>query len=262
MNKKILLGIILGITCLTIILIVVFKIKIKYNKLIISEDKWNSIINNRDLSTNISLENIKFNDYELIIDNDNNVIYYSIVDSSNKYNPSISYNTNKKVKIVVNDNMSNDKLDKTDDLKIMIYNDKEYRIYSLVITNYPTLNVIYENSDDIKNKAIIKLELFDNHVDSPQRIIKSDGKFRVIEKDKKYSFSLFKQSLGNNKRENHISIFGMEKKDEYIITKVDNTDNHEKYVLVFINNKNIGLYSFGPKEKEVNRFERNKENNK
>lgn len=262
MNKKILLGIILGITSLIIILIIVFKIKIRYNKLIISEDKWNNIISNREMSTSISLEKIEFNDYELIIDNENNVIYYSIVNSSNKYNPSVSYDTNKKVSIAINDNISDDKLDQTDDLKIMIYNDKEYRIYSLVVTNYPTLNVIYEKSDDIKNKAIIKLELFDNHVDSPQRIIKSDGKFRIIEKDKKYSFSLFKESLGNNKRENHISIFGMEKRDEYIITKVDNTDSPEKYVLVFVNNKYIGLYSFGPKEKEVNRFERNKENNR
>ena len=263
MNKKWLLISILGISVLTIIIILVLTHKTKYNKLIVSEEKWNNIISDRINSTSIELESIKFNDYNLLIDNENSIIYYSVVNTKNKYNPSIKYSTNKKTSIVINDSITDEKLEQTGVLKIMIYNDNEYRIYTLVATNYPILNMIYNENTNNKTKIPIEIELFDNHIDSPQRIVKSTGKLRVINENREYSFSLIKESLGHNKRENHISIFGMGKRNEYVIKKVNNTNMNEKYVQVFINNKYNGLYSFGPKdERRIDNFERNRENNK
>ena len=262
MNKKWLLGIILVLTCLAITIILVLNSNTRYNKLVVNEKKWNSIISNRTESTSIKIDNIKFNDYNLIIDENNSVIYYSVVNSSKKFNPSIKYKTNNKASIAINDKISDEKLEQTDSLKIMIYNEKEYRIYTLVATNYPTLNVVYKNNNDINRKVPIELELFDNHIDSPQRFIKSDGKFRIIEEDNLYSFSLFKQSPGDNKRENHISIFGMEQRDEYLLKKVNKTEEQGRYIKLFINNKYIGLYSLDPKEGGIDPFERNRENNK
>lgn len=142
----------------------------------------------------------------------------------------------------------------------MIYNNEEYRIYSLVVTNYPTLNVIYDESETKNNKTPIKLEIFDNHTNSTQRLLKSKGKFRVIEENNIYSFSLFMESLGNNKRDNHISIFGMEKRDEYILKKAKDVTNDDKYVRLFINNEYFGLYSLSFKNKN-NIYEINKANN-
>ena len=261
MNKKWLLGIILVLTCLAVVLILLFRSNTRYEKIIVSEDNWNSIISNRTLSTSIKIESIEFNDNNLLIDEENSVIYYSVVNSSRKYNPSIKYDANTDVSIVVNNKLSDEIIDETDAIKIMIYNDKEYRIYSLVATNFPTLNVVYEN-DDINRKVPITLELFDNHIDSPQKFLKSEGKFRIIEEDNLYSFSLLKQSPGKNKRDNHVSIFGMEPRSEYIIHKVDNTNEPGKYVRLFINNKYKGIYSLDPKEGEIDNFERNRENNK
>ena len=261
MNRKKLLGIILVLTGLAIAIIIIPKLNIRYDKLVISSDKWNSIISGRNLSTGINIESIEFNDYNLLIDNDNSVIYYSIVDSSKKFNPRVKYKTNTKVSIVTNDGITDNKLEQTDSLKIMIYNDKDYRVYSLVVTNYPILNVIYKDNKDEKNKVVALLELFDNHTHSPQRVLKSDGKIRVIEENNIYSFELFRESLGNNKRKNHVSIFGMEKRDEYIIKKVDITNNEDRYIRLFINNKYSGLYSLGPKDK-INVHEQNKANNK
>ena len=263
MNKKLLFGVILILTCVTIVVIVLIKFNVRYNKLIINSNEWNSIINNRSISTSIALEDIEFNDYSLLIDNEHSIIYYSVVNSNKKYNPSVKYVTNNKTNIVVNDSITDAKLELTDSLKIMIYNDKEYRIYNLVVTNYPILNVIYKDVNNDKKKVSIELELFDNHVDSPQRVLKSDGYLRIINENQEYSFSLIKESLGHNKRENYISIFGMEKRDEYIIKKVDNSVNNERYVWLFINNKYNGLYSLGPKEeRRIDNFERNRENNK
>ena len=264
MNRKWLLGTILVLTSLAIVVILVLTSGTKYKKLIISEDKWNSIVGNKNMSTSISLKNIKFNDYNLLIDEENSIIYYSVVDVKNKYNPSVEYTINgKNIKIAFNNEISDEVLENTDALKVLLYDNNSYRIYNLVATNYPILNVNFSASEFGRKKIDIKLEIFDNHVDSPNRVVKSDGILRVIEEDKEYAFSLRKESLGHNERENHISIFRMDKQDEYLIKATDITEKQEKYVHFFINNKYKGLYTFGHNEgRRIDNFERNRENNK
>ena len=251
------------LTVLAIGVVLLLTSNTKYNKLVINSEKWNEIVSNRNMDTSISFQNIKFNDYDLLIDEENSIIYYSIVNSSNMYNPSIQYTTNnKKVKIAINNNISDDVFEQTDTLKIMLYNDNDYRTYSLVVTNYPLLSVIYKEEPKNNKKIDIELELFDNHVDSPQRLLKSDGKLKIVEENTEYSFSLIKESIGRNKRENHISIFGMEKRDEYTIKVANTVNDNERYVHFFINNKHVGLYTLEFKEGSMNNFERNRENNK
>lgn len=263
MNRKWLLGIILVLTVLVVITIVVLTSNTKYNKLIINEDKWNDIISDKNMTTSISLENIKFNDYDLLIDEDNSIIYYSVVNVKNKYNPSVNYSLkDNKLKIAINKEMSDESLEKTDDLKIMLYDDTSYRTYSLVVTSYPILNVTYTGEEN-KKKTDIDIYLFDNHIDSPGRVLKSDGKLKIIEDNQEYNLSLKKESLGHNKRDNYMSIFGMSKIDEYVLTATDKIDENKKYVQFFINNNYKGIYLFEPKEgRREDNFERNKENNK
>lgn len=263
MNKKRLLGIILVLTFLAIGIILLLTKSVKYNKLVISKEKWENIISNRNMNSKIKFQSIKFNDYELLIDEENSIIYYSMVNSSDMYNPSIQYNLiNKKIKIAINNNINNEVFEQTDIIKILLYNKNSYRIYSLVVTNYPILNANYLEDEKDNKKIDVELELFDNHVNSPQKLLKSEGKFNVIEENEEYSFSLIKKSVGRNKRENHISIFGMEKRNEYRLKKVNSIKDNERYVHLFINNKHIGLYSLGFMEGGINNFERNKENNK
>ena len=54
----------------------------------------------------------------------------------------------------------------------------------------------------------------------------------------------------------------MEKRDEYLIKVADTTDKNERYVQLFINNEYKGIYSFGHKDRKINNFERNRENNR
>ena len=258
MNKKWLLISILVFTIIIIGLILIFNRDIRYNKLIVNESKWNNIISNRKSSTSISLENIKFNDYNLLIDEENSILYYSITESSKKYNPIVNYKaSNKKIKIAVNEQITEEKIEQRKELKVIIYDENNYRIYTLVITNYPMLNIVYNGELNTKNRIDIKLELFDNYINSPQRLLKSKGRFKIIEDNKEYRFSLIKESLGHNERENHISIFGMEKYDEYTLKIVENYNESEKYVNLFINNKYVGLYLLSS-ERRADRIERNK----
>lgn len=263
MNKKRLFGIILVLTLLIIIIILIFNHKTKYNSFVIDEDEWNKIISDKASSTNISIKNIRFNDYSLLIDEENSIIYYSVVNVSNKYNPWINYNlSNNKYKLAINKKLSDEILEDNNSIKIMIYNDKEYRIYTLVATNYPILNISYEK-DTNKRKIDADIYIFDNYVDSTRRVLKSLGILRIIEEDKEYSFSLKKESLGHNERDNHISVFGMDKHNEYLIKATDTTNKIERYVQFFINNKYKGIYIFSNNEgRRVDNFERNKENNR
>ena len=263
MNKKRILTIILALTIFSIIIILVLTHKTKYNKLVITNDKWNNIINSRNISTDINIESIEFNDYNLLIDEYNSTIYYSVVDIKNKYNPSVKYKANKKVSIAINNIITDELLEKTNSLKIMIYNDIEYKIYTLVATNYPILNITYNETESNKRIFDIKLEIFDNYINSHQKVLKSDGILKIIEKDNEYSFSLKKESLGHNERNNHISVFGMEKQNEYLIKEADTTNEFNRYVQFFINNKYKGIYTFGHnEERRIDNFERNRENNK
>ena len=263
MNKKWIFKIILTLTIISIVIILVLTHKNKYNKFIVSNDKLNDIINSRNISDDIYLESIEFNDYNLLIDEENSIIYYSVVDLNNKYNPLIKYTANgKKIKIAFNKEMSDEVLEDTNTLKILIYDNNSYRIYTLVATTYPILNITYKKEEDNKRKVDVNIYIFDNHINSTRRFLKSDGRLRIIEENKEYSFSLKKESLGHNERENHISIFGMEKQNEYLIKVTDTTNENGRYVQFFINNKYKGVYSFGHNtERRIDSFERNKESN-
>ena len=264
MNRKWLLGIILVLTVIATIIIAVFSINTRYEKLVVDKETWNDLISHKTESTSINLEKIIFNDYHLLIDEESSIIYYSVVESSRKYNPSVEYKTtSKNGKIAFNEYISMEKFNETNTTKVVVYDDNSYHIYSLVVTDFPILNINYKEEMNISNKVEIELELFDNHVDSPQRTIKSEGELNMIEEGKEYRFSLRKESIGRNERENHISIFGMPKQDEYTLKQVSDYTHGGKYVQLFLNNKSVGVFAIAqPEGGPRDNFDRNRDNNR
>lgn len=223
----------------------------KYNSLSIDEKKWDSIISKREESLDVEIDNIRFNEYDLIIDNNNNKIYYSIVnENDSSYNPSVSYKTNDKVKLVIlKDELNENKIGEYE-FKIMIYNDSSYRIYSLLCTRFPILNITSKDqeNDSRKQSILMKMYFFDNLENSSNRIIKSDGILN-IENDSNYKMHLEVLSPGRNIRDNVISIMGMEPSSRYDLSKVKSLEEDEtmKYednnlIELFIDNKYKGIY--------------------
>ncbi len=247
MHKNWLFIIILFLTLAAILSISIVEKSTKYTKLVVSKDKWTSLINNKKLSTNISLNSIEFNDYNLLIDNENNIIYYSIVDTNTKYNPSVQYKGNEKLSVAINTNITDNSIEKTDKIKVLIYNDKEYRIYNLVTTTYPILNIKYSESINRKTNIPMSIELFDNNVNTLNKVIISTGKLKILEENKEYSLSLTRNSVGKDTKNNYISIFNMKQSNEYIIKEVNDNTKDVNCIKLFINNKYIGLYSFESK---------------
>ena len=254
MSRKKLLITVLIFTLLIIALIIVLNPSHEYNKLSISESKWNSIKKSRTESNSMVLTEIKFNDYKLIVDENNNALYYSLINNSqNKYNPNVSYSSNKSnVKLaILSDEITDEKVKSNYHFKIMIYDDKEYHVYDLKCTDLPILNISYNRNEDISQKSTPTMEmyLFDNLTNNLNKITISRGVVKMNEND--YMFSLHMLTPGKNKRDIPISLLNMKPSSDYILTKVDNIESNEEVqdidqkkhiVEVFMNNEYKGIY--------------------
>ena len=269
MNRKKLLITIIFLTIIIILLIAFLNSNKKYSSISISENKWNSIINDKVENNNLKLDLLKFNDYNLIIDNNKNTIYYSIVnESKTKYNPDVSFKTaDKNIKIaVLKDDITDEKVHNNYEFKIIIYNKSEYKIYKMFCTNFPVLNISFNKKMVNSTKNIpCEIYLFDNLSDIPNKITRSRGEIKKLE-DNSYRFSLIKMSPGKNERKNNISIFNMDPRSSYLLNPVNvenmesfdetgfNENNHQ--VELFINGEYIGLYNLGYNlEKKTNNNE-------
>ena len=238
-------------TVMVIILIVVLNPSHRFNNLSVSESKWDSIKKSRTENNNLVLEDIRFNDYKLIIDEKSNTLYYSLInDSSNKYNPKVEYDSNNNVKLaVLADEITDEKVKSNHQFKIMIYNEKEYHIYNLKCTDLPILNISYNQNDETnKNSVPMEIYLFDNLSNIPNKITISRGKLKI--NDDNYTFSLHMLTPGKNKRDNKLSILNMKPNSEYVLSKVnqdisqeDNLENKKHLVELFLNNEYKGVYS-------------------
>lgn len=263
-RKKILIPVII-FTVLVIFLIIVLNPSHKYSKLSVNESKWNSIKEARKENENLVLEDIEFNGYKLIIDKNNNTLYYSTINGSkNKYNPNVNYSANNKnIKLaILSDEITDEKVKSDYKFKIMIYDDKEYHIYNLVCTDLPILNIRYKEEVGDKQKNIpMDIYVFNNLANTPNRITVSNGKLKI--NNGSYIFSLNMTTPGKNIRDNKISLLNMKPNSDYILTAItnsneDNTEttnqnkkepkNHR--VELFINNEYKGIYSLGYVERE------------
>lgn len=261
MNRKRVIIPIIIFTAIIIFLIIFLNPSNRYNNISITESKWNSIKNARTENDNLVLEDIEFNDYNLIIDKNNNTLYYSLVnDSKNKYNPNITYRTvDKNVKIaILSDEITDEKVKSDYKFKLMIYNETEYHIYDLVCMDLPLLNIRYKEDVGDKQKNIpMEIYLFNNLSNTTNKITISNGKLKINEDN--YTFSLNKTSPGKNIRDNKISILNMKPNSEYILTAVThneetsaeeinesiNREPNNQRVELFINNEYKGIYSLG-----------------
>ena len=243
MKKRKILVFVIIFTMIIISVIIMNNPSHKYNNLSLSEDKWNSIKEVRTDNKNLVLQDIRFNDYRLIIDEKNNTLYYSLVnDSTNKYNPKVEYDSNSKdAKLVVlSDEITDEKVKNNYEFKIMIYSEKEYHIYNLKCTDFPILNFSY-NEEIVKKSIPMEMYLLDNLSNIPNKVTISKGK---IKKDREnYIFSLHMLTPGKNKRDNKISILNMRPNSEFILTPINNElENKINKVELFLNNEYKGLY--------------------
>lgn len=252
MNKKKILVILIFITAIILSLIILFNPIKKYKSLTISKEKWNNIISSRTENDFLRLVAINFNDYNVIVDEKNDLLYYSLInDSKEKYNPIIRYisNMDNSEIAILEDEITDEKVKSNYKFKIIIYNNKEYHIYNLICTDFPILNISYKMDVGARQKNIpMKMYLFNNLSIGGNRVTLSDGKIKLIENG--YVFLLEFLTPGKNIRENIISILNMKPSSEYILKATELNNSEEKNnnrVAFFINGEYQGIYNIMPK---------------
>jgi hypothetical protein len=158
----------------------------------------------------------------------------------------------------------------------MIYNKKNYRIYSLSLTTLPLINISYNSDKEIEkeNNTGIDFTLFDNQKGVSNRIIESKASIHLrgvssLSYPKKGYRIFLKDDNGDN---NHLNLLDLRKDDDWILYSAYNDPekirnvfasnlwyessaqvNHfnikngmqYKYVELFMNHHYWGLYALG-----------------
>lgn len=255
--------------------------KIKYNEIIISEEEYNELINNKTRIEDDVLTSIKFNNFDLYKSSNNVDIYYSLLDNNKRrYNPTIRYvSTLSKSNIAIVDGIISDEtIESNKKIKFVVYNNDSYREYTITCTTLPIMNIDYDKDIEFQLDTNYKMNmfLFDNKELVPNRYVTSQGniniKGKTISDKNSFNISLKQNSLGYNTRNNDISLLDMRKDNNYVLYSM--ADDQEmirnvlasriwfdgsakrnsfdlengmyfKYIELFVNGEYQGLYALG-----------------
>ena len=285
MSRKKLLILIIFITIVIGIIIAFMNYSTKFKKVLIDQTKWEEIISKRIENDDAKIEKIEFNGYSLIIDEEADKIYYSLInESSNKYSPDVDFEASSEEYslAILEDPITDAKIKESHEFKLMIYNNEYYHVYSLICTDLPMLNITFDKmvqrpkqaGDELLNektsqmsanneiqsannvqkgeKGPMRMWLFNNQSNSTNRVTISEGKMKKNKDSDSYNISLEYLTLGNNIRENEISILNMEPSSKYLLNAVENEASDEEngennanqnVVNLFVNNRYKGGYT-------------------
>lgn len=280
MKKK--AGIILVVlSCILTIYLLCFNSRmIRLSDMVIGEDEFQQIIEDRERSQRGLLEGLCFDEQSLFLDVTDNTFYYSLVEgSTSAYNPWVEkIGGNDAVALAFVDvEITQETIKDNVTFKIIAYDDTFYNEYYLKCTTLPIMNISCETDIDIQNVPM-SVTLFDNRQGATQKVTTSKGTIHIrggstqIYPKKAYKLSLTQDSLGDNTRNNKVSLLGMRQDDDWILypayndqEKIRNVfssnlwkytcakdnslgiDNgmEYKYIELFINGEYWGLYALG-----------------
>ena len=242
MQKKTVFIIILILTIFLLGSAILLTRTTRYENLVISEDKWERIIEEQTKDTSLQLKSMSLNDYPLIIDDNNHKVYYAHVETSKKDNPTVQYTGNdNRLKMFFKDSYQ-----KENPINVIITNGEKYRIYTLYSINNPMINIHYQDISTGTTKGDITV--IDNQVAATQKVIKTSASI-TITKENNYIISMRQKSVGRNDRENNISILGITMDHEFQLTK-NATKENPTILSVFINDEYLDDYQLEYQEQK------------
>lgn len=225
----------------------------RLTELMVSAAEISEITSARTKVDEISLEDIRFDDYSLICDKSTHQWYYSLIEeSSSARDPFVTVTSGEKISIVFEENTLDDELIAANEpLRFLIYTDKTYMEGEIVCTRLPLINIevtdttyalednsqaadydstnplsLNDSGEPIKfADTEIKISVFDNRASlaASSRITESSARAHIrgsssVYRDKKsYRVSLTQTSAGNNIRGNDVSLLGMRADDDWIL---------------------------------------------
>lgn len=251
---------------------------VRFDSCINEEGQIADILKGRTEDTELSGK-LFFDEEELFFEQSTNTYYYSLIEgSSSAFNPSVRMKGyDAPVQVAFSEGISAQAIEQNTAIDMVIYTDEYYRNCKLVCTTLPIISI--QSKSEIGDLAVpIEFSLYDNRKGATQRLVRSDGTAHVRGATsrsfpkKNYRISLTQKSVGNNTRQNDISLLGMRQDDDWLLYSAYNdqekirnvfsqnlwtsscADNNEyhintgleyKYTEVFINGEYWGLYALG-----------------
>ncbi len=289
MRKKQISVVVLSLSILVIIYLLFFGDKaVRFSECQQDEAMLKNIMSVREESMHSLLHVLYFNDQKLILDIGTNTWYYSLdevrMDADNPY---ITYETEAgNVQIAIERAVITQELIANNQpIKLVAYNDTSYSVYTIKVTLLPIMEITHAGEVTDENTPMY-MRLYDNRVDATQRVTVSDGWMHIRGGTSRsyaknsFKLALITKSLGENIRQNDVSLLGMRQDDDWILyaayndqEKVRNVFSsnlwHEtcagnnsfgldngveyKFIELFMNGQYYGLYALGYKldEKQV-----------
>ena len=246
----------------------------------VSDEEWTKIFYNRTENKDLDLSSLKFNGYDLNFTEDE--AYYSIVANGlHDFDPIVSLSGSYKF-AARGERLNEQVIENNSPIEIVIYNNREYRKFSLVSTTLPILNISFNTESGYapgtREDELFKMTLFDNRPKALNRVIRSDGAAHrrgnvSFDADKpNLTLKLTQESIGENTRNNPQDLLGMDPSDSWILSGmyydyekvrdafaanlwssfntnsfgIKNSFNF-RYVEVIMNDEYYGLYLLGSK---------------
>ena len=184
--------------------------------LAISDESWNAIISTHTKQSHLNPGSISLNGAALQIDEVNSRLFYSIdPDSAFPGNPKVKL-SNDKLKLAIGANeLEAEFVRSNQTVKILVYDERHYREFDLVLTYLPVLSISTMDDSKISDEdsdAFISLNNHGSIITSNTKIHLRGGYTKNLEKSS-YKLSLKK----NNAKKNKISLLGMRSDDDWIL---------------------------------------------
>ncbi|MDE7205551.1 MAG: hypothetical protein K2N90_00020, partial [Lachnospiraceae bacterium] len=222
MKKKIGMTLLLISCFLAVYLMCFFGNPVRFEKLSVSKEQFDLILNSRRYAGDSDLlEALFFDEQQLIFDASSDTFYYSLEEGSRSaYNPYVELQSaHEKLSVAVLDaQITAQDIREAKVYRLLAYDDQSYHEYNLVCTTLPLMNI--ECDTEIGDEdATVHMTLFDNRKGAAQKFTESDGEMHIrggstrTYPKKGYKLSLTQESLGDNIRLNKVSLLGMRQEE-------------------------------------------------
>ena len=271
-----------------IVIVICFFIVLDYflgtnlQKLKLESNQYSEIVAKRQISKESLIDKLYFNNHDLLYDKQDNMWYYSIVKGEkDSLNPKVKFkgrDKDLKISFLLPQEINNDFIRTNKDIIVFSYTKDKYFASKVKITTLPVINITHNYPNKIEKTTTVdcQMTLFDNYKGTKQRNISSKceiharGDYTSTLAKTSFKLSLKTYSVGEHKRNNHISLLGMRKDDDWILyspyvesEKVRNVfamnlwnescaqnndfniklGNEYKFVELFLNGTYYGLYA-------------------
>lgn len=236
----------------------------RHHVLLEGQEKFEEITATRKPTDNL-LKELRFNQHILPFDAQTKTFFYSVPEAgSSRFNPQISWEGSEKGVSLsfFGQPFSQAGMQANHRYEFVAYTDSSYTVYGLILTSLPVITMHTEDTNVPPERPIgdedIKVQfwLHDNRANatvyqrniSSQALVHIRGNASRAFPKNSYRISLKQTSLGDNQRNNLVSLLGMEQDDDWILyaafndpERMRNTLSHQLWYNMSAQRKTFGI---------------------